>query len=356
MAYQPQPHISAAVKHLRGWVTILAVLVAACCLAQMLIYGFVRFTDIRYTEVKQPTPYGEKLVVLPPGEATGGVAEVNSLVGPQTSAEPAAVGGVRARAIERGREVAPDRVLSRAHSAMKKVSLFAVSAGTLSCVMLAVLTLLGTVIAGGGNIPGVERAVTATTWALVIGLLCLPWSSAFPALRIPGVFADYTALCAAADKVPGAAGGTAAFFQWIFMPLACITLSMMVLGMFRAGVERGVIVTSVSQFDAAIQKEMTDIARRGVVAGGRAVGTLNRAVGAAAPVPTGVVGGVVGVPGIPGMPSVPMQAASPAIDPRLTGLNIEHALEEAAAVASSMVRDAHAGGRSVADTGFRRLI
>ena len=53
-SHQPQPHISAAVKHLRGWITILAVLVAICCVGQMLIYGFVRFTEIRFTEASRP--------------------------------------------------------------------------------------------------------------------------------------------------------------------------------------------------------------------------------------------------------------------------------------------------------------
>jgi len=278
--HHPQPHISAAVKHLRGWITILAILAAVCCTGQMLIYGFVRFTDVRYTEVNRPAPTGDKArQVVVPKEAE---APTDSPTADPTATAITAVGGVRARAIEHGREIGPVRVLSNGDSVMSRLSLFCTSAGTLVCIMLAALTLLGTVIAGGANIPGVERTVTASTWALLLGLVCLPWGSMFPDLRIPGVFASYASLCAVADGAFGAASTTAALAQWILMPIACLIVSMVVLGMFRAGVERGVIATTPSHFDDAIQREMSDIARRGVTVAARTVGTMNRAVGMAA--------------------------------------------------------------------------
>jgi len=347
---QQHPHISAAVKHCRGWITVLSIFVAFCCVSQMLTYGFVKFTEVRYTEVSEPTPYGERNLkvvnpVEPEKKATTVVAEMPS------GDREVAVGGVRAKAIEHGREVGPTRILSNADTVMARVNLFVTAAGSLACVMLALMTMMGTVIAGGGNVPGVERAVTATTWALVIGLLCLPWSSAFPHLRVPGVFADYHRLCAVADKLPGSVSPTAAFFQWIMMPLTAGCLSMLVLGMYRAGVERGVIATSVNHFDAAIQREMNEIAKRGVMPGGsvRAVGSMNRVVGMPPPATAPAMAPMTVVPAAGSQgPGVPRSEFGPT--------PVESALEQAAAVASSLVRETNTAGRSVVDGNYRRLI
>jgi hypothetical protein len=361
MFHAPQyPHISAAVKHTRGWITILSILVAVCCLSQMLTYGFVRFTEVRFTEVSTPTPYGERsLQVIPPPveNESKPVAANPAAVETHSGSEIAAVGGVRAHAIEHGREVGPTRVYSSADQAMARINLFATSAGSLACVMLALMTLLGTVIAGGGNVPGVEKAVTATTWALVLGLLCLPWSSAFPHLRIPGVFATYVKLCAVADKVPGSVSPTAAFFQWIIMPLGAATLSMIVLGMYRSGVEHGVIATSVNHFDAAIQKEMTELAKRGVMPAGsvRSVGAMNRAVGMPAPSPAAApVAPMAQMAAIP--PAAAPIPAAPVARPEYRPAGVEDALDQAAAMASSLVRETQTSGRSVVDGNYRRLI
>lgn len=347
---QQQPHISAAVKHCRGWITLLSIFVAFCCVTQMLTYGFVKFTDVRFKEVSQPTPYGERnLKVVNPAEPEKKVASLAAET--PTGGHEAAVGGVRSGAIEHGREVGPTRVRSNADTVMARVNLFATGAGSLACVMLTLMTMMGTVIAGGGNVPGVERAVTATTWSLVIGLLCLPWSSAFPHLRIPGVFADYPSLCAVADKAPGSLSPTVAFFQWIVMPIGAACLSMMVLGMYRTGVERGIIATSVNHFDAAIQREMNEIAKRGVSPGGsvRAVGSMNRVVGMPPPATAPAMSPMVAVSaaGTHG-PGVPRSEFGPT--------PVESALEQAAAVASSLVRDTNAAGRSVVDGNYRRLI
>lgn len=350
---QQHPHLSAAVKHIRGWVTILAVIVTVCCVCQMLTYGFVRFTDVRFSEVAAATSGDRPLQVVAPTEpaADEDQSKVEMLVG-----GPAEVtGGVRAKAIEQGREVGPVRTASAADSAMARINVFSTGAGTLACVILAALTLLGTVIAGGGNIPGVERTVTASTWALLLGLICLPWASAFPHLRIPGVFAAYRELCAVADRAPGAVSGTAAFFQWIVMPVASAVVALVVVGMYRSGVERGVIATSLNQFDTALQREMTDLAKRGVASTGpRALGALNRAVGAPAAAASGM-------PGMPpaGATTIPPAAAPMQVIAPSAPATVESALEEAAAMATSLVRDTQAaagGGRSVADPAFRRLI
>lgn len=335
-----QHHVSAAVKHLRGWITLVAVVVAVCATAQMLVYGFVNYTEVRFKEVKNTTPqHDKKRTVLNPNESAA------------AEKEEAVAGGVRSQAIERGKEVGPLRVKSDADAVMGSITDTTTSVGTFACAVLAVLTLLGVVIAGGANVPGVEKAVTAGSWSVILGLLSLPWTSAFPSLKIPGVFASYSLMTAAADGLPGAISSTAAFAQWIVMPLMAGVLALFVCGWYRVGVERGIIATSVNQFDAAIEKEMTTLAKRGVTAAGpRTMGVLNRAVGAQ--------------PAAVSPMAAPMKPLAPVTAPLSEeAMNIEQAVDEAAAMAASLARDAQSAssggasnGRSVADAGYRRLI
>lgn len=342
MAYHAQhvqtPHLSAAVKHLRGWITLLACIVALCCGVQMLLYGFVNYTEIRFTEAPKTNPYGERSlkVVEEPASTENNPAKVAEA---PVGAAPAGHGGVRSAAIAGGKEAVPTLLKSNADRVMASIADWTTSVGAVCCVTLALLTMLGVAVAGGGNIPGVEKVVTSCTWAIVLGLLCLPWAGVFPSLKVPGIFAPYSALTAVADKLPGAISSTAAFGQWLFMPLTAGVLSFLVLGLFRAGVERGVIPTSVNHFDAAIQKEMSDIAKRGVNSGTpRALGTIaSRGPGPVeSPVAdVGLVGRIV------------ERASEPE--------SVEQAVEQAAAVASNLVREA-GGGRSVADRNFKRLI
>jgi hypothetical protein len=67
---------------------------------------------------------------------------------------------------------------------------------------------------------------------------------------------------------------------------------------FRAGVERGVIVTTISELDEALEREMLEIRRRGVGNNGpRAVGALNRALGdTPSSQPSGLAGPLAGTP------------------------------------------------------------
>lgn len=343
-----QPHVSAAVKHLRGWITFAAAIVVVCAITQMLVYGFVNYTDIRFNQVQKVTPFGErKLEVRVPTPEES----------PAPEAIPAVAGGVRAQAIERGREIAPERTLSNANRVMGHITDTTTSLGVFACLCLAAMTLLGAVVAGGGAIPGVEKTVTAAFWSVVLGLMCLPWSSAFPGLKIPGIFSTYHAMTLAADGVPGSIGPTAAAAQWLLMPLLAGVAALFVCGWYRAGVERGIIATSVSQFDRAIEQEMTTLAKQGVTARApRTLGVLNAAIGGAHGKPH-----VISPSAAPMVPIAPARTA--AAHPGSV-LSVEQAVDEAAAMAAALAREAGASAsgnhavpaRGVADAGFRRLI
>lgn len=325
----PKPHVSGAIRQLRSWVTLAAMLVIIAGVTQALTFGFVHYTDVRTVELRE-APSRELTVVGTPGQlqGPGGVVEI-----PDAAAQ-AAVGGVRSRAVARVEATEVNTASTGWDVVLNRASGLACSVGGLAALALLILTLLGTVVAGGGSVPGVERVVTATVWSMVLAALSLPIRDVLPSLPMAGVFASYESMTQRSgvwsSTGVGAAGTLA---QWVVAPLLAAGAAAMIAIWFRAGVSRGIIITSVSELDEIAEREMALINRSGVRnAVGKSVGALNRALGEDAPV----------------MPH-------PA----------EDAVDEAAEIASSLARESGprlnaagklVGGRSTVDSGFKRLI
>jgi hypothetical protein len=169
---------------------------------------------------------------------------------------------------------------------------------------------------------------------MVLAAIAVPFRDILPSLPVPGVFASYEAMTHSSGlwSTTGiGAGGTIA--QWVVAPLLASAAAAMIALWFRAGVARGIIITSVSQLDELADREMMQINRQGVRnAVGKSVGALNRALG-----------------------------EETTIQPHPA----EDAVDEAAEIASSLARDSGprmnaagklVGGRSAVDSSFKRLI
>jgi hypothetical protein len=206
--------------------------------------------------------------------------------------------------------------------------------GGLAALALLFLTTLGAVVAGGGGVPGVERVVTATVWSMVLAAIALPFRDILPSLPLPGVFVNYETMTQRSglwSSTGTGAMGTLA--QWVVAPLLAAGAATMIAVWFRAGVSRGVIITSMSELDELAEREMAMINKAGVRnAVGKSVGALNRALG-----------------------------ETTAVQPHPA----EDAVDEAAEIASSLARESGprlnaagklVGGRSTVDSSFKRLI
>ena len=297
-----KPHVSAAVRQLRGWVTLAAMLVVVAGITQALTFGFVHYTDVR-TEQLRPTASTELTVVGTPGPLQGpGAMEI-----PDAAAQ-AAVGGLRTQALSRAQATEVNTARTGWDMGLNRASALASGVGGLAALSLLFLTSLGAVVGGGGGIPGIERSVTAAVWSFVLAALCIPIRDVLPSLPIPGVFASYEAMTHQSSvwSTTGVgAGGTIA--QWVVAPLLASGSAAMIALWFRTGVARGIIVTSVSELDEIADREMAQINRNGVRnAVGKSVGALNRALG-----------------------EQPILQAHPA----------EDAVDQAAEIASSLARD-----------------
>ena len=272
---KPKPHVCAALAHLRPGVTVAAITLGCCAVLQLLVFGFVHFTEMRFTK-GAVTPGQQSLSVVAPSVPVAPGVKAPAPDKPESEVAPVRPPDMRERSVF-------DAVLRR-------VSDLAVTLGTAFTVVLTVLVFMGVAIGAGGQVPGIERASAAGTWSLVLALACMPWRDIFTSMPFPGVFTSYATLTAASAEVAAGRGSFAVLLgTYLLIPLAMFVVSMLVLSRFRMAVAAGVIVKSVSELDAAIDREIADIRRKGLsVSGPRAVGALNEAIGEA----TGVLRGM----------------------------------------------------------------
>lgn len=257
----PTTHVSEALVHLRGSVLTAALVTIACCSLQLLVFGFVHFTEARW-EVVHPSVSDKPLAVV-------------------TSAD--GIPDLRSAAVRPGRKAAvveePQRVPSKWDARLRLTSEMASVCGSLAALGLGVFSLMGVVVAGGACLPGVGSFVSAATWSTFLGLACVPWSGFLPALPFPGVLAGYDPMAAASDS---GGEGMRIWVLFVLLPFTAIVVASLVAIRFRAGVEAGGIVQSVSALDYEVEREIAAIQARGPGTnfGPRAVGTVGQAVGA----------------------------------------------------------------------------
>ncbi len=259
MAASSNPHISPALRHLRLIATVGASVLALCLLAQVLVGAFVHFTDISTTTLK-PEP-GEKPVKV---VASAGGEEL--LPGRQRP--------------DLGVEI--NTVPSRGGVLLERTADLTQTLGVLGAIVLALAMFQSVTIAGNGRVPGVEMAVTASTWATMIALLCVPWQAVFAGFAYSGVFMNFEHLREASTAIrahaPNAPSGLSFYSTHFVFPLLMIVGLAAVVIRFRLGVEQGVIATHASQIDELLEREIR--ARKlGELSTPRAVGALNHAIG-----------------------------------------------------------------------------
>jgi hypothetical protein len=260
-----KPHVSAALAHLQYGVTGAALMLALCATVQLLLFGIVHFTHLRYAEsTHAPAPI--------------------SIVQPAHGATPSTTAGSNGAILGPTGYTPMDgvRVVGEVDPSLHTVSDLAISAGVLAGALLAIFTALGAVIAGGASVPGVHRAVSAATWALLVAGACLPWHDIMPSMSFRGAFGDYAAMTALSEAVDAGAGTPLPMYTaFVLAPLTAFCGACLVLLRFRQGVAEGVIVTSVSELDERLEREMAGIRVSGVNGQGttRAVAALNHAIG-----------------------------------------------------------------------------
>lgn len=273
MPLMSDPHVSPALKHLRFGVSIGAGVVALALVAHVLIVALVHFTDIRLTRLEPPAHGDAPVVVVRSGKSGG--SDEGAGAQSMTRAE-------RARVQPGDAPADVNLVPSKTASQLRGAAAVVQALGVFGSVGVALLLFQGVIIAGGVSVPGVEKAVTASSWGIVIAFLAIPWRGIMPELVYPGVFQSYATIAHESDVLRGLAGGRvsgAVFFAMhVFLPLCMVAGVAMVAVRFRSGVEHGIIVTHASQLEEQIEREIRE-RKLGELSTPRAVGALNKAIG-----------------------------------------------------------------------------
>jgi len=123
--------------------------------------------------------------------------------------------------------------------------------------------------------------VSSCVWSVILVLFCVPWSDMTGVVPIPGVFRTYEAVVEQSLGVMGGEQSSAVLHLYnVLIPALAIACAIGVGFSFRAGVERGIIVTALSEFDRAIEREITSLQENGIGARQpKVLGALYRAIG-----------------------------------------------------------------------------
>lgn len=304
MSPAPRPHVSAALSHLRFGVTLAALTLSLSLVSQVAVWCFVHFTEVRIAKAVEPEdqPQNFDVVVAPEVGTLSGVkrdAEAQNLPVGGSKETAGENNGARTARHTSAEPVDPNIVKSANDERLRTTAGIVQTVGILSAFMLVVFMLQGVVVAGGGGVPGVEMAVSGATWSLIIGLLATPLSNFIPSAPFSGVFMSYDIIVSDSEMFRAKATGAPGPFGFYMMHLV---LPFLMLGgvaaaglRFRAGIEQGVIATSVSEAEERIEREIRSRKKLGQAANTKAAGALTQTI-AQPYVPSS---GVAGVPAMP---------------------------------------------------------
>lgn len=269
----------------------MAAVLGICLVAQIVVWGAVHFSELRRTELKAPVVDRPATVVVGSGMAMAEpvVEPGRSLMaGHSPAIEPADTAGAGAEPAVVSRvpppieRVNPNIVPARGDWWMRSFATIVQTVGIMAALMLMVLLFQGVTVSGGGGVPGVEMAVTSMSWGLVIGLLCLPLRGILPGVAYGGVFESYAVLVEASEAYRAAAtnapSGLEIYALRLALPILLLIGLVAVVIRFYIGIERGIMVTSISQLDEKLEREIRAM-KLGALAMPRAVGALNQAIG-----------------------------------------------------------------------------
>lgn len=243
-------HVAPVLVRLGRGSAVSSIFVAACLVVQMLVFGFVHFTDARFEPAPVPEP--------PPRVVTAKT--------PEAAPEPA--------------PVAP-RIPSRWDSVMRHFASTGAWVGTIAALLLMAQLTLSVSVTASTAAPGVDRFVSAFHWGLLVTLASLPLQMLIPAFPTVGVFVGYDTMAAASERAVANGGDPMLIVSLVVMPFLALFALILANARIRQGIHAGVLVQSISQFDQRIEEEIARVRAEGVGSniGPRAIGVVGAPLG-----------------------------------------------------------------------------
>jgi hypothetical protein len=299
----PRNYVSVALGRLRRAVVGACMLLASALSVQVLVWALAMYTDLRYESVESGD--APPTIVQGDHKSRPGVrpsaANVGSLRKPAAVDEdgmPISEGdrgdAQRAEADESGASEAPmfadalatatDTKLSAMDRHFSRAMSLSAAAGTMAMLLLIPLLAVGVMLGAGSATPGVEKTVSAMTWAMAVAMMSLPLSSLFPLIGFDGAIGDYPSMMTAVEQarddeqtvlreLSGTAastsgGGPLFYGRFFLLPMTCVVGTVLVGLKFSAGVEAAMIPLDF-RLDPALEKEAANVKASTLHGGGR---------------------------------------------------------------------------------------
>lgn len=267
MLSNPNEHTSEALRQIGHSTVLMCWIAGISILLQVLVWSFVNFTDLRYTQI----------------ETTAGLTNPEIVYNqPQyTQKQNASTGNTN----EQKPPVDANRVYSKYDYWFSNVHKLALLSGLLSIIILTINTCIGVVVASAGQVNGVSKVVAAQTWSMILLLLVFPWSifgNLLKDLPFNGILLTYSKMCLESSIFQNSDAAFSASFiyyiQNLVLPLACIIAIMLINIWFKSGIKGGIISRGPSAFEIAIDREATGQTATSLFSTGRTRGALNSTI------------------------------------------------------------------------------
>ncbi|MHC4108904.1 MAG: hypothetical protein ACYSTY_12550 [Planctomycetota bacterium] len=264
----PARHISLALGRLRLGIALCCWAIGLALLAQMVVWSLATFTDLRYAELHDTSAAPRVVTSDAPRRPSGALRSAND-----------------DKDKRRGEVPDPNRVFSTADQIFDHTVTFAAAGGKLACVAMLLLLVVGVILSATSALPGVEKTVSALTWAVVMALLTLPLGEVMDLPWREGAFSSYFYMTEqielAHDKTEGVGFTIAFYVRFLVYPAACVLMAVMVGMRFGAGTEAARLPDE-HKLDPELEKEAGGI-QVSSLHGGRSAGALSRVVGGSKP-------------------------------------------------------------------------
>jgi hypothetical protein len=247
---------------IRRAVTLCAVVAAIAIIGQALIFACIHYTTVRY-ELGVQNPLGRPSLAV---------------VGATPKHSPAAADTP---------EAAVKNKLSRADGVLATLSNVSSGLGLIALLVFTSQSWMAVAIGAGAGVIGIQRAVLASSLAVAMLAICIPWSSAIPAAPIWGVFCGYQPLVLASEAVrSGQRDELAVLCVHVLLPVAMLGLIVWATTALRAGISAGILS---QEIDPRVEAEIAAVQEHGAgsLHVSRAAREIDRAMAAnvALPVP-----------------------------------------------------------------------
>ncbi|MCK4871400.1 MAG: hypothetical protein KAS72_01630 [Phycisphaerales bacterium] len=164
-----------------GGIAVCCGLIVLCAVVQLLTWGVVEFTDLRYEHIESAGAEAQPLIVTRPADVpqpTEGTARVfaSSDAGPTSQVSGAVDANVAFSKY--------DIIFSTNVTIARAIALIA-------AFLLVGQLMLASILAAQARIVGLPRVASATCAAMLLALILIPWGDVFPQLGYPGALPSY---------------------------------------------------------------------------------------------------------------------------------------------------------------------